>query len=224
MTTTETYYDNKYFDWQAPIGEFGGWANLTKFRPFIDNDFNVIDFGCGGGYLLKNIRCKEKIGVEVNDSAREQAQQNGIRTVKSSMDIDEKWADLIISNHALEHVSDPLSELQNLKRLLKPNGKIVFYVPCESIHLAYRNNDVNQHLFTWSPMCLGNIFSEAGYLIEESAPYYHQWPPKNYRRIARWGGRQLFDFCCRLYAHWDRTVFQVRVIASANSDVTRQAA
>ena len=224
MTTTETYYDNKYFDWQAPIGEFGGWANLTKFRPFIDNDFNVIDFGCGGGYLLKNIRCKEKIGVEVNDSAREQAQQNGIRTVESSMDIDEKWADLIISNHALEHVSDPLSELQNLKRLLKPNGKIVFYVPCESIHLAYRNNDVNQHLFTWSPMCLGNIFSEAGYLIEESAPYYHQWPPKNYRRIARWGGRQLFDFCCRLYAHWDRTVFQVRVIASANSDVTRQAA
>jgi SAM-dependent methyltransferase len=224
MTTTETYYDNKYFDWQAPIGEFGGWANLTKFRPFIDNDFNVIDFGCGGGYLLKNIRCKEKIGVEVNDSAREQAQQNGIRTVKSSMDIDEKWADLIISNHALEHVSDPLSELQNLKRLLKPNGKIMFYVPCESIHLAYQNNDVNQHLFTWSPMCLGNIFSEAGYFIEESAPYYHQWPPKNYRRIARWGGRQLFDFCCRLYAHWDRTVFQVRVIASANSDVTRQAA
>ena len=224
MTTTETYYDNKYFDWQAPIGEFGGWANLTKFQPFIDNDFNVIDFGCGGGYLLKNIRCKEKIGVEVNNSAREQAQQNGIRTVESSMDIDEKWADLIISNHALEHVSDPLSELQNLKRLLKPNGKIVFYVPCESIHLAYRNNDVNQHLFTWSPMCLGNIFSEAGYLIEESAPYYHQWPPKNYRRIARWGGRQLFDFCCRLYAHWDRTVFQVRVIASANSDVTRQAA
>jgi len=224
MTTTETYYDNKYFDWQAPIGEFGGWANLTKFRPFIDNDFNVIDFGCGGGYLLKNIRCKEKIGVEVNDSAREQAQQNGIRTVKSSMDIDEKWADLIISNHALEHVSDPLSELQNLKRLLKPNGKIVFYVPCESIHLAYRNNDVNQHLFTWSPMCLGNIFSEAGYFIEESAPYYHQWPPKNYRRIARWGGRQLFDFCCRLYAHWDRTVFQVRVIANANCDVTRQAA
>ena len=224
MTTTETYYDDKYFDWQAPIGEFGGWANLTKFQPFIHNDFNVIDFGCGGGYLLKNIRCKEKIGVEVNDSARAQSQQNGIRTVKSSVDIDDKCADLIISNHALEHVTDPLSELQNLKRLLKPNGKIIFYVPCESIHLAYRNNDVNQHLFTWSPMCLGNLFSEAGYFVEESAPYYHQWPPKNYRRIARWGGRQIFDFCCRLYAHWDRTVFQVRVIANANSNVTRQAA
>jgi SAM-dependent methyltransferase len=224
MTTTENYYNDKYFDWQAPIGEFGGWANLTKFQPFIHNDFNVIDFGCGGGYLLKNILCKEKIGVEVNDSAREQAQQNGIRTVESSMNIDEQWADLIISNHALEHVSNPLSELQNLKRLLKPNGKIVLYVPCESNHLVYRNNDVNQHLFTWSPMCLGNLFSEAGYFVEESAPYYHQWPPKNYRRIARWGGRQLFDFCCRLYAHWDRTVFQVRVIANCNSDVTRQAA
>ena len=34
MTTTENYYNDKYFDWQAPIGEFGGWANLTKFQPF----------------------------------------------------------------------------------------------------------------------------------------------------------------------------------------------
>ena len=71
MATSDTHYDNKYFDWQSPIGEFGGWANLTKFQPFIRNDFNVIDFGCGGGYLLNNIQCKEKIGIEVNDSARE---------------------------------------------------------------------------------------------------------------------------------------------------------
>ena len=224
MATSDTHYDNKYFDWQAPIGEFGGWANLTKFQPFIHNDFNVIDFGCGGGYLLNNIQCKEKIGIEVNDSAREQAQRNGIRTVASPTDIDDQWADLIISNHALEHVSDPLSKLQNLKLLLKPTGKIVFYVPCESIHLSYRHDDVNQHLFTWSPMCLGNLFTEAGYFVEESAPYYHQWPPKNYRRIARWGGRRLFDFCCRLYAHWDRTVFQVRVIASCTDCTMRKVA
>ena len=224
MATSDSYYDDKYFDWQAPIGEFGGWANLTKFQPFIRNEFHVVDFGCGGGYLLKNIRCQEKIGIEVNGVAREQARQNGIRTVETTEEIDHQWADLIISNHALEHVPDPLSELQKLKRLLKPGGKIVFYVPCESIHMAYKQHDVSQHLFTWSPMCLGNLFSTAGYVIEESAPYFHQWPPKNYRRIARWGGRRIFDLCCRLYAHWDRKLFQVRVIAKCVDPVMSKVA
>ena len=64
MTTTENYYNDKYFDWQAPIGEFGGWANLTKFQPFIHNDFNVIDFGCGGGYLLKIFYAKKKLALK----------------------------------------------------------------------------------------------------------------------------------------------------------------
>ena len=25
------HYDDDYFDWQAEAGEFGGWANQTKF-------------------------------------------------------------------------------------------------------------------------------------------------------------------------------------------------
>ena len=224
MASSNTHYDDKYFDWQAPIGEFGGWANLTKFQPFVRNEFNVVDFGCGGGYLLKNIRCREKIGIEVNGVAREQAHQNGIRTVGATEEIDHQWADLIISNHALEHVPDPLSELKKLKSLLKPGGKIVFYVPCESIYMAYKRNDVSQHLFTWSPMCLGNLFSTAGFVIEEAAPYFHQWPPKNYRRIARWGGRRIFDLCCRLYAHWDRSLFQVRVVANCPDPAMSKAA
>ena len=30
-----THYDDKYFAWQAPLGEFGGWANQSKFVEFI---------------------------------------------------------------------------------------------------------------------------------------------------------------------------------------------
>lgn len=131
---------------------------------------------------------------------------------------------LIISNHAIKHVPAPLSELKKLKRLLKPGGKIAFYVPCESIYMAYKRHDVSQHLFTCSPMCLGNLSSTIGYVIEESAPYFHQWPPKNYRRIARWGSRRIFDLCCRLYAHWGRRLFQVRVVANYADPVMSKAA
>ena len=38
----------------------------------------------------------------------------------------------------------------------------------------------------------------------------HKWPP-NYLTIARLG-RRAFDICCRLYARWERTWFQVRIV------------
>ena len=63
-----------------------------------------LDFGCGGGFMLKGLPAKEKLGVEINPAARKQAAENGIRAVESIDEVEDGWADLIISDHALEHV------------------------------------------------------------------------------------------------------------------------
>ncbi len=98
-----THYDNKYFAWHAPLGEFGGWANQSKFIEFINADSKVLDFGCGGGYLLKNISCKKKVGVEVNPSAVEIAKKNGVEVFGSVREVPDTYVDVVISNNALEH-------------------------------------------------------------------------------------------------------------------------
>ena len=68
----ENYYDKEYFDlYQKEIGEFGGMANLFKFKKYINDNDTVLDFGCGGGFVLKNLNCKEKIGIDLNSVARE---------------------------------------------------------------------------------------------------------------------------------------------------------
>ena len=85
---------------------------------------------------------------------------------------------------------------------MRSGGRIVFVVPCESIKWAYKPGDVNHHLYTWSPMCLGNLFTEAGFHVEESKPYIHKWRPE-YRIIARIGGRKLFDFCSIIHGYKD---------------------
>lgn len=207
-----SHYDARYFDWQASIGEFGGWANQTKFASFVSPASKVLDFGCGGGYLLKNLDCAHRAGVEVNPAAREVARRNGIETFERVQDVPDDYVDLIISNNALEHTLQPLEEVKSLHGKLQPGGKIVFVVPCESIWYAYAPADVNHHLFSWSPMCLGNLFTEAGYRVLESKPYIHKWPPK-YRWIARLGGRGVFETACRIYGHLARHWFQVRVVA-----------
>lgn len=206
------HYDDKYFTWQASIGEFGGWANLTKFQDYVTPQCDVLDFGCGGGYLLQQLRCRKKIGVEVNPEAAETAKSNGVDVFLRLDDVPDDCADVIISNNALEHTLHPLQELRALYPKLRDGGKVVFVVPCEAISYEYKPNDINHHLYSWSPMCIGNLMTEAGFNLIESRPYVHKWPPR-YWTIAKYGGRRLFEIACRLYGRWERSWFQVRVIA-----------
>ena len=127
------YYDKKYLSWQKTVGAFGGQANLIKFSEHIRQNDKVIDFGCGGGYLLNSINCREKIGIEVNSSARKLAESNGIKAAASYKAIPNNWADVIISNHVLEHTENPLQEIKQLLPKLKRGGKIIFVVPCGTL-------------------------------------------------------------------------------------------
>ncbi len=206
------HYDKGYFEWQAPGGEFGGWADQTKFVKHIKKDDAVLDFGCGGGFLLDNLSCRKKVGIEVNKAAAEEAKKKGIEVFSCVDEVPDDYVDVIISNHALEHTLHPLKELMSLYRKLKHGGKIIFVVPCESIACAYKPNDINHHLYSWSPMCIGNLFTEAGFDVIESKPYIHKWPP-GYRFLARFGGRKIFDFMCRVYGRIERSWFQVKIVA-----------
>lgn len=100
-------YGAEYFEWQSKIGRFGGWANLSKFSPYIREDMKVLDFGAGGGYLLANIRCASKVGVEINPVTRAEAARNGVNTVQSVSDVEDGWADIIISTTHLNIVLTP---------------------------------------------------------------------------------------------------------------------
>jgi SAM-dependent methyltransferase len=214
------YYDQDYFDWQKNIGAFGGWANSSKFHDNIRKEDVVVDFGCGGGFLLNNLQCAVKIGIEPNISASATIQTHGVRHFLSTADaiaaLGEQSVDVVISNHALEHTLNPLQEIKDLKRLLKVGGLIHFYVPCDSVKYRYNRDDINYHLFSWSPQNLGNLFHEAGFEVQHAKAYIHKWPP-GYGFFAKFG-RPVFDLVCRLYARVERSWFQVEVKAKRVSE------
>lgn len=206
-----SYYDKNYFSYQQKVGKFGGSANAYKFAPYLSAKSRVIDFGCGGGYLLANIKAKEKIGIEVNPIARKNAQKLGIKVVSSARKIPNSWANTIISNHALEHTFSPLSELKALWPKLKKEGRIVFVVPQE-INFDWQPGDVNQHLYTWSQMSLGNLFTQAGFKVEEVETLWSQWPPF-YFLIKRLVGQKGFQLISEIYGRCQSHLRQVRIVA-----------
>ncbi|MFA8441939.1 class I SAM-dependent methyltransferase [Yoonia sp.] len=216
LSNTNQHYDSDYFEWQKNIGIFGGKANSFKFKRSISSEDAVIDFGCGGGFLLANLDCANRMGIEVNDYAHQQITDNGVSAYNSPQAVSdiqgEECADVIISNHALEHTLNPLLELKSLYPLLKKGGKIHFVVPCDSISYSWKPKDINFHLYSWSPMNLGNLFTEAGFQVVEVKPYIHKWPPF-YRKIQKIFGWTIFNVLCRFWGRIERSWYQVEIVA-----------
>ncbi len=186
----------RYFEWQRDIGRLGGRLNLFKFAPHIPAGATVCDFGCGGGYLLEQLPGREKVGVEVSAEARREAASRGMRVVASTAELPDDHFEVIVSNHALEHVIRPLDELVALSRKLKVGGRMIFCLPVDDWRgqRTYRPDDINHHLYTWSPQVAGNLFSEAGLAVRSVHVLRHAWSPKLWRGFG-WNAT-IFRLVC----------------------------
>jgi 2-polyprenyl-3-methyl-5-hydroxy-6-metoxy-1,4-benzoquinol methylase len=207
---TENYYNEVYFnDYQKKIGQFGGKANLFKFKDDIKKTDNVLDFGCGGGFLLSNIECNYKAGIEINPIARKHCINNlEIDCFSSISEVEDEKFDVIISNHALEHCERPFDIIKELKLKLKIGGKLIIVVPLDSFKYKFKTDDVNKHLYSFSPMNLGNILLMNEFTNIQTINVLHKWPPL-WLKIQKYFGWTIFHIICYLYGHlnlyWTQT-------------------
>ena len=190
MSKSNTYYNNNYFSDQKEVAIFNAQHLKKIFQPFIKKEEEILDFGCGGGYLLDALECDEKHGFDVNNSALERARKFDVITHNSFATLENESFDVIVSNSALEHTPNPDDCIKELYKKLKNDGKIIFRIPHETLGWKYKPNDWNYHLYTWSPMALGNLFNDCGYKninvkIEKTITppfqkYYRSITPINY--------------------------------------------
>lgn len=181
-----------------------GRINSRKFTPFVSEENVVLDFGCGNGALLLHIKCRRKIGVEVNPIAYEEARRSGLEVYESLEKVPTELVDVVISNHTLEHVPCPLQSLRKIYEILIHGGKIVLCVPIDDWRNQKRPNseDINHHLHTWTPLLLGNLLVEAGYEIDDVWIYHHAWPPNHWQQLDAHLPIWIFDWICGLTAWW----------------------
>jgi 2-polyprenyl-3-methyl-5-hydroxy-6-metoxy-1,4-benzoquinol methylase len=203
---SERYLDaqgKNYFAYQRSIAEANGELLARKFESYIRPEDCVLDFGCGGGYLLKALNCAHKVGVEINPAALQEAAKSGIACNSVLDTVGDGIADVIVSNHALEHVPFPIEALRQLKRKLKRGGALVLCVPIDDWRTQKRYNpqDLNHHLHTWTPLALGHTLHEAGFRVHDAdlAVITHAWPPRVHA-LSKLLPRGIFDFICRLFA------------------------
>ena len=192
-----------YFAYQRSIAESRGALLALKFERYVKPGDCVLDFGCGGGYLLRALKCVKRIGVEINPAALSEAVRNGVECHAVLDAVADGIADVVVSNHALEHVPFPIEALRQIKRKLKQRGIVVLCLPADDwrTQRTYDPRDVNHHLHTWTPSLLGHTLGEAGFQVGagDIRMLTHAWPP-HVETLWRALPRAAFDLVCGLFA------------------------
>ncbi len=179
----------EYLEWQGRLGRLESEFNKHFWEPYLSEKDEVLDFGCGRGYLLEAFSVKRGVGIEINSAARAEAKERGIETFATVEEVPGMF-DKVISSHTLEHISHPRRALMELKSKLRDEeSRIVLLLPLDDWrsrgNRRYRASDMSMHLHTWTPQLLGNLLRSADLEIHEVRITCHAWPP---------GSRMLWHF------------------------------
>lgn len=122
-------------------GEFNGYirnSELHTFFPVTDKPLKVADIGGGPGVVTAwlNERGYDAYLVEFSDTAIEQAKKRGIKNIchamitgLKSLPFEDSFFDIVFFGDVIEHLFDPESALKEIRRILKPGGRLVLSCP-----------------------------------------------------------------------------------------------
>jgi 2-polyprenyl-3-methyl-5-hydroxy-6-metoxy-1,4-benzoquinol methylase len=148
------------------------------------NQGKILDIGCGTGAFLHTMQ-KNKWsieGIEPDETARNKAKelyQLQPNNPEKLFNYPNSEYDAITMWHVLEHVHELDAYMQQLKKLLKPDGSIFIAVPNYTSYDAnhYKNYwaayDVPRHLYHFSPQAMKVLATNNGFEIETQLPMWY---------------------------------------------------
>jgi len=149
------------------------WDDYRRFyyhRRLIENK-SVLDFGCGtGGFLLlaKSVASRV-VGIEPEVRLKAYFEEKQINVFSDINELSENF-DIITLFHVLEHIADPISLLNRLKKNLNKEGHLIVEVPNanDALLTVYESDAFSKftywscHLFLFTADTLSMLAKKAG--------------------------------------------------------------
>lgn len=177
------YYPRKNFNIEqhTPYTEksgFSAWFNGLKSSAFrwVPERVSVLDIGCGFGESLgyhANRGC-DVYGVEADENIRRVVDKFGYKVhigLFNDKFYEASYFDYVTMDQVIEHVTDPLSTLQGIARILKSEGTAILTTPNASgwgaKFFGYRwiNWHAPYHLQFFSKNSIKSVANEAGLVV-----------------------------------------------------------
>jgi 2-polyprenyl-3-methyl-5-hydroxy-6-metoxy-1,4-benzoquinol methylase len=146
------------------------WCNVLQLR---DKNTKILDLGCGGGDLLKQLENVGFTNLTGADPflAEDIDYSENIKIYKKSVYELSETYDVIMLHHSFEHMDNHAEVIQKLYQLLRKDGKLFIRIPIYSKPLFERygvdlvNLDAPRHLFVHSIKSITYLLENHGFKI-----------------------------------------------------------
>lgn len=147
-------------------------ALLSKMHPVRGR---LLEIGSAFGFLLAELRRHgwDVMGIDPYAAACNYArQENGLEVVNGTLEsvgIADGAFDVVIMNHVIEHLPDPLRTLREIRRVLKPGGHLVLETPrYDSVMFKLlgrreRSISCDGHIYFFTSKSLRDLCEAAGF-------------------------------------------------------------
>jgi SAM-dependent methyltransferase len=189
------FYPDDYYSFQlraaqpglpgtsAAFGRMRAWAReLLRMDwktqdPHFSCPGKILDVGCGSGWFLEKMKSKgwEVTGVEPSDAAGKLGRSRGLRIITGTLEeagLPSDHFDYVRANHSFEHMPDPNHALDEMRRLLRPKGKLLIGVPNfdglvpRAFGKYWWHLAPPVHLHAFSPSTLRRLLKKHGFRVE----------------------------------------------------------
>ena len=103
---------------------------ISEIKQFIKPPASILEIGCDKGFFLEEARfCGYDVtGVELSKDGLHYCKKIGIKVYENFDQLNNKY-DIIVLWHSLEHFTEPIKLMSNLKNFMANNAKIFIRVP-----------------------------------------------------------------------------------------------
>lgn len=160
---------------EQPWRELMAAERLADLRRFI-NHGRLLEIGCATGEMLIAARAAFDVtGIEADAGNHRTASARGLKCFNGTLQaahFSEASFDVAALYHVIEHVPSPRAELQELRRLIKPDGWLVLETPNIAtpwfrVLGARWRQFIPDHIFFFTPQTLTRLCEEQGFAVRE---------------------------------------------------------
>lgn len=160
--------DDKFFYDQVVRGE--KFLSLINKNNILNNISSVVEIGCGSGGIIypfykENKKCK---GFDYNDDYLNLGRKFGLNLVLGDWNnyLEDDSTDLIIISHVMEHFANPIKEINDIIKKIKPGKYLLVEVPgifyINKIYLDLIFYLQNAHVYNFYKKYLNVFFEKLG--------------------------------------------------------------
>jgi 2-polyprenyl-3-methyl-5-hydroxy-6-metoxy-1,4-benzoquinol methylase len=143
----------------------------------------ILDLGCGTGSFVDVMKKRgwKVSGIEQDSDARKMAKELYSLDILPSSDfknLQYQSFDVITLWHVMEHIHDLHAYVEQLKTILKDNGKIFIAVPnynssdADAYKLYWAAYDIPRHLYHYTPKAMALLMQQHGLKIISMKPMW----------------------------------------------------